>query len=184
MNKVTAAICILVLQCGAATYRFTETGFAGGATVKVAFSGTDTNHDGQIASADGEVDALDVVFSGNTVVAPFALESADADYFELRYDLDGGPLGDGQTARCLANALECEGIIIRSADTGYSVGPGPAMPCDTGADCAAVSDGTAFDYSRTSLQPDSVSVPLFHPRSAFLLVLMFLFAAFGRKRIQ
>ena len=146
MNKAMCFFMGLLFASAAAsqqTFTFSQDGFAEGATVAGSFSGEDLNSDGQLASFGGEISDFQMSFSGNSVVPAFSLGFADLT--GLVYDLNGGPLGDGQV-------LGIEGIAANDATFSYEAGPGPVDQCGQGVDCASVSDGTNTDNSQELIQ--------------------------------
>lgn len=154
MNKAIC-FCLGLLFAGVAaaqpqTFTFSQAGFAEGATVVGSFTGEDLDTDGQLASFAGEISDFQMSFSGNSVVPAFSLGFADLS--GLVYDLDGGPLGDGQI-------LGIEGIAANDATFSYAAGPGPVALCGEGVDCATVSNGTGTDNSQELIQVGGSSPP-------------------------
>ncbi len=147
MNKAVCFFMGLLFASAAAaqqqTFTFSQGGFAEGATVSGSFSGEDLDSDGQLASFNGEISDFQMSFSGNSVVPAFSLGFAELN--GLVYDLNGGPLGDGQV-------LGIEGIAADDATFSYQAGPGPVDLCGQGIDCASVSDGTDTDNSQELIQ--------------------------------
>jgi hypothetical protein len=56
-------------------------GWSGGGAVTGYFSGEDLNHDGYINLANGEVDAYQITFSGNSIVPDFTHTLGDLQFF-------------------------------------------------------------------------------------------------------
>ena len=156
------------------SFNFRQSGFAEGATVSGTFTGEDLDGNGQLSSFDGEITDFQMSFSGNSVVAAFSLGFAEL--FGLVYDLDGGPLGDGQT-------LAVEGVGAAGMTFSYQAGPGPVAECGVGVDCALVSDGTNTDASQELIlvvgQAQSVPIPAW----SYLLMIM-LIAAVGIRSLR
>jgi hypothetical protein len=69
---LAASVSALPQAASAATYQFSQSGYADGATVSGSFTGTDLDHDGQINSFFGEVSAFMMTFSGNGTIPGFS----------------------------------------------------------------------------------------------------------------
>lgn len=65
------------ILASAATYHFSQSGYADGATITGSFTGVDLDHDGQINSFAGEVSAFTLTFSGNSIVPTFTHSFSD-----------------------------------------------------------------------------------------------------------
>jgi len=167
----------------AETFSFSQSGFSEGAIVTMSFTGTDDDSDGQIASFTGEVTDFTMSFSGNSIVPAFSLSFPEL--FGLVYDLDGGPLGDGQI-------LGIEGVGATGAQFEYVAGPGPVGLCGIGQICAIVSDpaNEAEDTSTELLILNSqgfgsaTPIPTLSEWSTILLSLLFLMIAFVSLRYR
>lgn len=77
LQGILAAAIALPLMASATTYQFSQSGYADGATISGSFSGSDLDHDGQIASFAGEVTAFALTFSGNGTIPGFSHGLAD-----------------------------------------------------------------------------------------------------------
>ena len=181
LGTTTVMACLLLPAVAMAeTFSFTQAGFSEGATVSMTFTGTDNDIDGQISSFNGEVTAFSMSFSGNTVVPAFSLSFPDL--FGLVYDLDGGPLGDGQI-------LGIEGVGASGPQFSYAAGPGPVGLCGVGVICAIVSDGVSDDTSmellvRGSLFGPAVAIPTLSVWGLFGLFGLFVMFSFRAIKSQ
>lgn len=162
------------IQAAPVTLSFTQGGFSEGAILTMSFSGEDLNNDTEISSFQGEVTGFALNFSGNSIVPAFNLGFADL--FGLVYDLDGGPLGDGQV-------LDIEGVGAQNLTYQYFAGPGPVEVCGIGLDCAFVSDGINQDFSQELLVlVEPPRIPTLSQWS--LLILMMVIGLFGLRMLQ
>ena len=132
-------------QPASQTYTFCQEGFSEGAFISGSFTGADSDSNGQLAF--DEVTDAALTFSGNSAVGPLSFTFAD--FYGVVYDLDGGPLGDGEDG-------DVEGIGAAGAAGVYKAGPGPASICP-GIDCATVSDGSNSDTSQQLVSINSGS---------------------------
>lgn len=154
----------LSLQAAPVSFTLYQQGYDEGAFVTVSFTGDDIDNDGQLITS--EITSFNMTFSGNSQVPTFSLSYADL--FGLVYDLNGGPLGDGQL-------LGIEGIGANDATFRYEAGPGPQAVCGIGNDCAFVSDGVNQDFSQlllTSTPPTPASIPTLSEWSIIFLVFL------------
>lgn len=126
------ASCTLVLNftppvsAASLTYNFRQDGFDEGAYAEGFFIADDLDGDGQIAyfrrSQDfREISDFRVTFSGNRLTPPTTYGFGDL--FGLVYDLDGGPLGDGNTR--LREGISTSALNRNTIGQGYTAGPGP-----------------------------------------------------------
>jgi hypothetical protein len=122
---------VQVLDLGAGTYSFSQSGFAQGATISGSFTGIDTDGDSQLSSFNNEISNFFVSFSGNSVVSGWSSTTAT-----LVFDLNGSPLlGDG-----IGGTRE-EGISTETFTpylSFWDVGPGPYDICTGNQPCAIV----------------------------------------------
>lgn len=112
---------VTVIQQTDVLFAFAQEGFSEDAVVIGSFFGIDLDMNGQLSSGNGEIWAFAMMFSGHSHMPPFTL-GLDG-YLNFVYDVDGGPLGDGD-----------EIIVALKDNAGYIVGPG----CGIGVDCAVV----------------------------------------------
>lgn len=166
----------LSLQAAPVSFTLYQQGYDEGAFVTISFTGDDLDNDGQLAAPSFGADvisAFTMTFSGNSQVPSFSLGLPDL--FGLVYDLDGGPLGDGQL-------LAVEGVGANDGTFVYEAGPGPEAVCGIGNDCAFVSDGINQDFSQLLLvatPPTPASIPTLSEWS--LIFLVFLLGLIGLK---
>lgn len=124
------ASCILVLsftppaRAASLTYNFRQDGFDEGAYAEGFFVADDLDGDGQIAYFRGSQDSSEVLdfrvtFSGNQLTPPTTYGFQDL--FMLSYDLDGGPLGDGDTGN--REGIRTSVLGSNTLHQGYLAGP-------------------------------------------------------------
>lgn len=152
--KISPLVFIMMIafypaMADSATFNFSQAGFGEGAFVSGAFTGQDSNGNGQLSLSDGEIFEFDMVFSGNSLVSAFTLGINDLNGFA--YDLDGGPLGDGLD-------LAIEGIAAGNSTHDYVAGPGPFAPCGIGLSCALI-QGEQLISSSELIQVTLVPLP-------------------------
>lgn len=82
-----------VSDLGGGNYSFSQSGWLGGAQISGTFVGFDSDGDNFLDSYYDEISDFTMIFSGNAQVDAFSFDFSNL--FELVYDLDGGPLGDG-----------------------------------------------------------------------------------------
>lgn len=144
------------------TYNFRQDGFDEGAYAEGFFIADDLDGDGQIAyfrrSQDfREISDFRVTFSGNRLTPPTTYGFGDL--FGLVYDLDSGPLGDGNTRLM-------EGISTLRPTTGfigpsYVTGPGAfsTIQLHGGVRVCDGSPGSLCGLFNGSSSPEFVTVP-------------------------
>lgn len=113
-------------------YSFSQGAWSSGGIATGTFAGIDTNDDGQLSAAAGEITGFSFAFSGNASVDPFVLGFDDL--LSLVYDLDGGPLGNG------VDLNGFEGISAVGLNIRYTAGPMLLGVCGSVSNCAQVSE--------------------------------------------
>jgi hypothetical protein len=111
------ALAVSSLSAQAATYSFSQSGFAGGGSVTGSFSGVDLDLNGILDASFGEISLFSLSFSGGSV-APFSLGYSDL--VGLTYQLNSGNfIGDN------GQPNTGEGIAASNAQWSYLAGVGP-----------------------------------------------------------
>lgn len=158
------------LSAQAATYSFSQSGFAGGGTISGSFTGIDLDTNGFLDFSNSEISQFNLSFSGGTQAPAFTM--ALSDLAGLVYQLNGGNfIGDNGAQNT------GEGIAALSAQMAYLTGIGPV-----GAPGGQIWDGAGGPLTSTSALLSVTAVPEPESYAMLLAGLALMGAVAGRRR--
>ena len=134
-------------QSQAATFSYSQAGYAEGAIFSGSFEAVDLDANGQISSFSGEVSSFSGSFSGNSLIDAFTVTTTDL--IGLVFDLNSDNiLGNGTTG-------SIEGILASTGVFGFQGGAGPGPSCSAPGDaCGRIDffgDAVLSDFSSSNI---------------------------------